>query len=103
MFFDTPIYFVFLTLVVLGYWRLGHRGQNWLLLVFSYIFYGWWDWRFLGLMALSTVIDFICAQWIADSSEARNKKVALAGCGNTQSPSPRPSGVMRYQRSTSTI
>lgn len=77
MFFDTPVYFVFLTLVVLGYWRLKHRGQNLLLLGFSYLFYGWWDWRFLGLMALSTVVDFICAQWIADAKGAKQRKSAL--------------------------
>lgn len=47
MFFDTPIYFIFLTLVTALYWRLGHRNQNRMLLVASYVFYGWWDWRFL--------------------------------------------------------
>ena len=30
--------------------RLPHRAQNVLLLVSSYVFYGWWDWRFLGLL-----------------------------------------------------
>lgn len=41
------------------YWRLSHRGQNSLLLVASYIFYGFWDYRFLFLILISTVIDFI--------------------------------------------
>ena len=34
------------------------RWQNRLLLVASYVFYGFWDWRFLGLIALSTAVDF---------------------------------------------
>ena len=36
------------------------------------------------------------------STKACTENFGLAGCGNTQQPSPRPSGVMRYQRSTST-
>jgi alginate O-acetyltransferase complex protein AlgI len=62
MLFDSPAYFIFLSLVVLGYWRLKHRAQNIFLLVASYIFYGWWDWRFLGLMIASTTVDFLVAQ-----------------------------------------
>ena len=50
MLFDTPIYILFLCLVVVCYWRLGFRSQNWFLLAASYLFYGWWDWRFLLLM-----------------------------------------------------
>ncbi len=69
MFFDTPVYFVFLTLVVLIYWRLSRRAQNLFLLAASYFFYGWWDWRFLILIAVSTVVDFTCAR-IIDRSEA---------------------------------
>ena len=48
--FDTPVYFLFLTLVVLIYWRLAWRQQNLFLVAVSYLFYGWWDWRFLGLI-----------------------------------------------------
>ncbi len=54
MFFDTPVYFVFLVLVVLIYWGLTWRAQNHFLLVASYFFYGWWDWRFLILILIST-------------------------------------------------
>ena len=42
-------------------------------------------------------------EWLSNGSQATaSQYAALAGCGNTQQPSPRPSGVMRYQRSTST-
>jgi len=77
VFFDTPIYFLFLTLVVLVYWCLGWRRQNVLLLAASYVFYGWWDPRFLGLIALSTVVDFSCARAIANTSDARRRKALL--------------------------
>lgn len=66
MLFDTPIYFLFLTFVVLVYWRLNWRRQNVFLLCASYFFYGWWDWRFLLLMIFSTIVDFLIAQRIAD-------------------------------------
>jgi D-alanyl-lipoteichoic acid acyltransferase DltB (MBOAT superfamily) len=61
MLFDSPIYFVFLVPVVLAYWRLSHRTQNVWLLVASYFFYGWWDWRFLALMIGGTAADFFIA------------------------------------------
>jgi alginate O-acetyltransferase complex protein AlgI len=78
MFFDTPVYVVFLTLVVITYWRLGWRQQNLLLLIASYVFYGWWDPRFLGLIAASTVVDFYCATFIARSDDPRRRRALLA-------------------------
>ena len=42
MLFDTPVYFCFLVIVVLIYWRLSWKKQNQMLLAASYIFYGWW-------------------------------------------------------------
>jgi alginate O-acetyltransferase complex protein AlgI len=74
MLFDSPVYFVFLIIVVLTYWRLSHRSQNVFLLLASYFFYGWWDWRFLGLMIGSTTIDFLVAQRIVPTAENPNRK-----------------------------
>jgi len=74
MLFDSPIYFVFLIIVVLTYWRLRHRSQNVFLLLASYFFYGWWDWRFLGLMIGSTTIDFLIARKIVPSSLNPSRK-----------------------------
>jgi alginate O-acetyltransferase complex protein AlgI len=73
MLFDSPAYFVFLIPVVLVYWRLSHRGQNVFLLLASYFFYGWWDWRFLALMIGSTTIDFLIAQRIEPSHADPNR------------------------------
>ena len=75
MLFDSPVYFVFLIPVVLVYWRLNQRAQNVFLLLASYFFYGWWDWRFLALMIGSTTMDFFIAQKIAPGCpEASRKK-----------------------------
>src|SRR5258707_1183172 len=63
--FDSPPYFFFLLPVVLVYWRLRHRAQNIFLLLASYFFYAWWDWRFLALMIGSTTIDYVIAQRLA--------------------------------------
>ncbi len=78
MFFDTPIYFVFLILVTAIYWRLGHRSQNRMLLVASYIFYGWWDWRFLFLMAASTVADYAISKKISSIENPSRRRRLLA-------------------------
>ena len=77
MYFDTPVYFVFLTLVVLAYWQLQWRAQNVLLLVASYFFYGWWNWRFLFLMGGSTLVDYFLAAQIAKSSDTRERRMYL--------------------------
>ncbi|MBZ5671861.1 MAG: MBOAT family protein [Acidobacteriia bacterium] len=78
MLFDTPIFFVFLVLVVSIYWKLGHKGQNYFLLIASYFFYGWWDWRFLFLMAGSTLVDFGIAKRIGRATDLKSRKTLLA-------------------------
>jgi len=78
VYFDSPVFFVFLVIVVALYWRLSRRNQNILLLIASYFFYGWWDWRFLLLMAASTTLDFFLAQKIDHTALLRQKKILLA-------------------------
>ena len=77
MFFDTPVYIVFLTVVVVLYWRLTRRGQNIFLLAASYFFYGWWDYRFLALILISTFVDFNCARFIGRSTDTKWRKSLL--------------------------
>ncbi len=77
MLFDTPIYFLFLFLVVLLYWRLSWRRQNVFLLCASYFLYGWWDWRFLLLMIFSTTIDYLIAQRIAEEGPGTRRRTLL--------------------------
>jgi D-alanyl-lipoteichoic acid acyltransferase DltB (MBOAT superfamily) len=67
--FNSTEFLVFLGAVLALYYRLGHRSQNLMLLVASYVFYGWWDARFLSLLVLSTVVDFFCSHGIHASSD----------------------------------
>lgn len=78
MVFNSLIFLVFF-LVVYGLYRvMPHRGQNLLLLVSSYFFYGWWDWRFLSLIFISTVVDYWAGLAIEHADEnARRRKIAL--------------------------
>jgi alginate O-acetyltransferase complex protein AlgI len=78
MLFDTPVYFVFLCVVTLLYWSFKHRQQNILLLAASYAFYGWWDARFLTLIAVSTTVDYYCARAIHGTDDARRRRLLLA-------------------------
>lgn len=77
MLFDKPLYLLFLALVTFVYWRLPWRGQNRFLLVASYVFYGWWDLRFLGLMAASTLVDYTLAVRIDRAREPATRRAYL--------------------------
>ena len=66
MLFNSPEFLVFCLLVYGLYLTLPFRFQNYMLLIASYIFYGWWDVRFLFLVALSTTIDFWVGLMIDD-------------------------------------
>ena len=51
--FNSPEFLLFLPIVFGLYWfvvQRNLRAQNMLLVIASYVFYGWWDWRFLGLI-----------------------------------------------------
>ncbi|WP_109437694.1 MBOAT family protein [Aquimarina sp. AU119] len=77
MLFNSVDFFIFLSLVFIGYWFVVYKNlrlQNILLLVASYVFYGWWDWRFLSLIALSTIIDYTAGFRIYESKEKSIKK-----------------------------
>jgi len=80
MLFNSFVFALFFPIVLGLYWILPHRWQNRMLLVASYIFYGYWDWRFLTLIALSTVIDYVVGLKIGqeqnrtDAGAARRKK-----------------------------
>jgi len=60
MLFNSFNFLIFLPVVFMGYWLFykNFKLQNILLLISSYIFYGWWDYRFLSLIMLSTIVDY---------------------------------------------
>jgi D-alanyl-lipoteichoic acid acyltransferase DltB (MBOAT superfamily) len=76
MLFNSIEYLLFLPVVFAVYWVIGSRHrkvQNVFILVASYIFYGWWSWKFLGLLLLSTVLDFAYAFGVASENKNRSK------------------------------
>ena len=61
MLFNSIDFAIFLPIVFYLYWfatRENLKRQNLLILIASYLFYGWWDWRFLFLILISTIVDF---------------------------------------------
>lgn len=78
MVFNSLVFLVFFVVVYTLYRVFPHRWQNRLLLVASYLFYGWWDWRFLGLILISTSVDFFAGWIIGNTSNQRKRKIGLA-------------------------
>src|SRR5579883_65786 len=78
MVFNSLTFLAFLSVVLALYYCLKHRFQNWMLLVASYIFYGWWDPRFLGLLLFTTLFDYFCALWIDEEPDPKRRKFLLA-------------------------
>ena len=74
MLFNSVEFFIFFLTVLLLYYVLPHRWQNIMLLVASYFFYGWWDWRFLSLIFISTVVDYVCGIGIHNQANLHIKK-----------------------------
>lgn len=73
MLFNSVEFAIFLPIVFVIYWFIVNRElrlQNFFLLVVSYFFYGWWDWRFLSLIVFSSLIDF----FISHQLEREQKK-----------------------------
>ncbi len=77
MLFPTFDFGFFLVVVYALYWVVGTKNrkiQNIILLSASYLFYGLWDWRFLLLLFLSSLVDFWSAKQIEKSQSKQIKK-----------------------------
>ena len=75
MLFTQPIFFLFFAFVFALYWSLRNlSARKALLLIASYAFYAAWDWRFLGLILLSTIVDYLVALKIEESASHKRKK-----------------------------
>ncbi len=78
MIFNSLAFLIFFPIVFILYWLIPQKKyniQNFLLLIASYVFYGWWDWRFLSLIAFSTCVDYVIGLKMA--SELKHKKAYL--------------------------
>lgn len=80
MLFNSFEYLFFFPLVFMIYWFLLKntvKGQNIIILLVSYAFYGWWDWRFLGLIAFSTLVDYVVGLKMSGEYSQTRKKGLL--------------------------
>jgi len=81
MLFNSFTFLIFLPIVFILYWfflKKSFRAQNILLLIASYVFYGWWDYRFLSLILASTLVDYFVGQKIRNSTKDFTRKLLLA-------------------------
>jgi alginate O-acetyltransferase complex protein AlgI len=82
MLFQRLDFFLFMAVVFAVYLRLGHRGQNLWLLASSYFFYSMWDWRFSGLILLTTLVDFMTGWAMAAGWGPRRRWLILSIVSN---------------------
>ena len=72
--FVTVAFVLYFTAVFVVYWRLDRRGQSILLLASSLYFYAQWDWRFLGLIILSALLDFVAGRRVHLATTPRARR-----------------------------
>ncbi len=77
--FDSLAFAAYLPAIFVLFHATGEKRSRRLLLAASYFFYGYWDWRFLGLMLLSTVVDYLAARRLRDTppTEIRPRRALL--------------------------
>ena len=80
MLFNSLEFLLFLPLIFILYWFVFNKSlksQNLLIFVSSYVFYGWWDYRFLSLIFLSTIVDYLIGLNIRSQDSEKKQKVLL--------------------------
>lgn len=80
MLFNSIDFAIYLPIVFLLYWFVFNKKlkyQNFFIVVASYVFYGWWDWRFLFLIIFSTVLDYLIGCKLKKEDNLINRKVLL--------------------------
>ena len=80
MIFNSIDFAIFLPIVFLLYWFVTNKNlkiQNLLIVVASYVFYGWWDWRFLSLIVFSTVVDYTVGRQLRIEENQLKRKILL--------------------------
>ena len=74
MIFNSLAFLVFIGVFLPLYFNLKGRARLFLCLFGSYFFYGWWDWRFLSLIAFSTIIDYSVGLKLADELDEKTQE-----------------------------
>lgn len=81
MFFNSVDFAIFLPIVFFLYWFVANKNlrlQNTLLVIASYVFYGWWDWRFLFLLFLTCFSDFLISKKLETTNDEKKRKILLS-------------------------
>ena len=78
MTFNSLQFFAFFAVVLLLYYRLGRDGQNRLMFVAGSVFYAAFDWRFLGLLYVSTVVDYVVGRSLGSTEDGRARRRLVA-------------------------
>lgn len=82
MTFQSLEYLIFFSLLFILHWTLFSKRkehQNGLIVVASLVFYGWWDWRFLGLLIITALSTFLSSRWMDNTNDAKKRKFLLVG------------------------
>jgi len=80
MLFNSIDFAIFLPIVFVLYWFFTNRNlklQNILIVLSSYVFYGWWDWRFLSLIFFSTLVDYLVGVGLSKENNKNKRKILL--------------------------
>ncbi|AUP79341.1 MBOAT family O-acyltransferase [Flavivirga eckloniae] len=80
MLFNSIDFAIFLPIIFILYWFVTNKNlklQNLLIVVASYTFYGWWDWRFLALILFSTIIDYSVGVSLSKQENPTKRKTLL--------------------------
>ena len=80
MLFNSIDFAFFLPIVFILYWFVTNKNlklQNFLIVLASYLFYGWWDWRFLSLIIFSTVVDYSIGRKLQNEENKVKRKALL--------------------------
>jgi alginate O-acetyltransferase complex protein AlgI len=80
MLFNSIDFAIFLPIVFILYWYVTNKNlklQNFLIVVASYTFYGWWDWRFLSLIIFSTLVDYTIGRKLKFEEDQLKRKILL--------------------------
>jgi len=81
MLFNSIEFILFLPIVFLLYWFVFHKRQwqNLLIVIASYIFYGWWDWRFLLLIVFTSACSYVSGLLLEYYEGNRKRQKAISG------------------------
>ena len=80
MLFNSIDFALFLPIVFILYWFVANKNlklQNFIIVAASYLFYGWWDWRFLSLILFSTLVDYAIGRGLEKEGNQTKRKIML--------------------------